>query len=256
MQRIVARKMAYSSAASGVDMVKGEGGQNLGINIPLFFVPTIDWRGWGPRGVGLPFLRRLPSGKIKSSKVSNNLRRDKEFCHECRFCCTLSVCTDETGTSFKDSELELNKSVSGMRGRRMITARMGYQVDMKMYKTNDYRCLKPIGGRPSVEWPHYDMASHRAAKTETELEQAEIIPFDINFFNMEDPRVFKAFTNPKTGVKLWKKTYGFDYVTFSQGLGGKSNASECHQHCLKAEFGKFARQCKRSGGLFKCCILG
>ena len=33
------------------------------------------------------------------------IRRDKEFCHECRFCCTLSVCTTKDGTYFKDSSI-------------------------------------------------------------------------------------------------------------------------------------------------------
>lgn len=160
------------------------------------------------------------------------------------------------GTTFKDSGSELNRTASRPRGRRMITAMMGYSVDMKLYKAPDYRCLKPIEGRPSIEWPHYYMKSFRAAKTETELKKAETIPFNVNFLNMEDPKVFKAFTNAKSGVELWKKTYGFDFVTFLEGLGGKANVSQCHQHCLRAEYGKFAQQCKRSGGLFKCCILG
>ena len=160
------------------------------------------------------------------------------------------------GTTFKDSAAELNRTATSPRDSREITAMMGYQVDMKLYKANDYRCLKPIDGRPSIEWPHYDMESFRAAKTKAELQQAETIPFDVNFFNMEDPKVFKAFTNPKSGVELWKKTYGFDFVTFLEGLGGKANISRCHQHCLRAEYGSFAQQCKRSGGLFKCCILG
>ena len=183
-------------------------------------------------------------------------RRDKEFCHECRFCCTLSVCTDALGTTFRDSGAELNKTAAQPRGGREVSAKMGYQVDMKLYKANDYRCLKPIAGRPSIEWPHYYMASFRAAKTEAELQKAETIPFNVNYFNMEDPKVFKALTNPKSGADLWKKTYGFDFVALLGGMGGKANVNQCHQHCLRAEYGKFARQCKKSGGLFKCCILG
>ena len=33
------------------------------------------------------------------------IRRDKEFCHEGRFCCTLSVCTTTDGSYFKDSSI-------------------------------------------------------------------------------------------------------------------------------------------------------
>ena len=44
--------------------------------------------------------------------LSIYFRRDKKFCHECRFCCTLSVCTDKEGTTFTDSELPLNISAN------------------------------------------------------------------------------------------------------------------------------------------------
>ena len=222
LHRIVARGMACSSAASGDDEFTG--------------LALTTW---------------------KEAKVNLKIfRRDKEFCHECRFCCTLSVCTDAMGTTFRDSGAELNKTAAQPRGSREVSAKMGYQVDMKLYKANDYRCLKPIAGRPSIEWPHYYMASFRAAKTESELQKAETIPFNVNYLNMEDPKVFKALTNPKSGADLMKKTYGFDFVALLGGMGGKANVNQCHQHCLRAEYGKFARQCKKSGGFFKCCILG
>ena len=37
-------------------------------------------------------------------------RRDKEFCHSCRYCCTLSVCTTQHGTYFSQST---EKNISG-----------------------------------------------------------------------------------------------------------------------------------------------
>ena len=71
------------------------------------------------------------------------IRRDKEFCHECRFCCTLSVCTTGNGTYFKDSK-ELNNAQPLS---QQLSGKAGFQVDIKLYKSPDYRCLKPIKGR-------------------------------------------------------------------------------------------------------------
>merc|ERR1712241_1205852 len=45
------------------------------------------------------------------------IRRDKVFCHECRFCCTLSVCTDKEGKSYyRDS---LDKPLNGSKNKAM-----------------------------------------------------------------------------------------------------------------------------------------
>ena len=45
-------------------------------------------------------------------------RRDKVFCHECRFCCTLSVCTDKQGKSYyRDS---LDKPLNGSKNKVFI----------------------------------------------------------------------------------------------------------------------------------------
>ena len=48
-------------------------------------------------------------------------------------------------------------------------------MDIKLYKSPDYRCLKPIPGRPSIRWPHYDMQQFREAKTEEELDEELLI---------------------------------------------------------------------------------
>ena len=44
-------------------------------------------------------------------------RRDKEFCHECRFCCTLSVCTNKDGTYFINSP---DKPLNGSKNKVFI----------------------------------------------------------------------------------------------------------------------------------------
>ena len=82
------------------------------------------------------------------------------------------------------------------------------------------------------------------------------MPFDINQFNMEDPKVFKRMLDSKNVQDLWKKTYGFDFSSPIPGANKKANMSICQQECLKEEYGEWAQKCKREGGFFKCCILG
>ena len=41
--------------------------------------------------------------------------------------------------------------------------------------------------------------------------QAKIQKFDNNFFNFEDPEVYRKFINPNE-TDIWKKTYGYDYA--------------------------------------------
>ena len=118
------------------------------------------------------------------------VRRDKVFCHECRFCCTLSVCTSKDGTYFTDSTEEslqqsenkvlitLYLEVYYYSFNEAVNAAIGYLTDMRMYKYPDYRCLKPKPGLPSSQWPHYDMEQHRAAKSVQELKKVDEIPFD------------------------------------------------------------------------------
>ena len=179
-------------------------------------------------------------------------RRDKHFCHECRFCCSLSVCTNSTGNFFKDTQKEELGAVKN----QAISAKAAFEVDMKMFKDNDYRCLKPKKGVSPEKWPHHFMPEFRAAKTEKELKKVKEMPFDINLFNMEDPAVFKRMLDEKKGPGLWRKTYGFDFSAIIEGRGMEGNMTRCRMACLEAEYGDFAKQCKKEGGFFKCCMIG
>ena len=135
------------------------------------------------------------------------------------------------------------------------TAVLGYSTDMRMYKSYDFRCLKPKDGVPIEKWPHYEMHGFRAAKTEKELDKVKEIPFDKFFFNFEDPNILKAMTDgTEKGLHLWKQTYGFDWADWSLGHGANVSFYENRKHCLLAEYGKFAQECKKKGGFFKCCI--
>ena len=88
------------------------------------------------------------------------IRRDKEFCHECRFCCTLSICTTATGNFYKDSD----KEKAGADKKNKISAKSAFENEHKMFKSHDYRCLKPKKGVSPEKWPHYYMPDYRKAK--------------------------------------------------------------------------------------------
>ena len=100
------------------------------------------------------------------------------------------------------------------------------------------------------------MSGYRAAKTKKELDKVEEIPFDKYFFNFEDPEVLIAMTDgTKKGLELWKKTYGFDWAEWTDGEGKKQSLGKAKIHCLRAEYDKFAQDCKKDKGVFKCCVF-
>ena len=98
------------------------------------------------------------------------------------------------------------------------------------------------------------MESFNAAKTKEELEKVEELDFDKYFMNLENPRIFKEMLIGRRRKKLWKKTYGFDYVFFKKNKFSSSTYG-CYEHCLKAEFHDFAKKCKQKRGFFKCCMF-
>ena len=149
-------------------------------------------------------------------------RRDKEYCHECRYCCTLSICTTSEGFAWGNYYEHSNKTLREALHKGQLDgipeAVIGFSIDKLMYKKNDFRCLKPKDGVPIEKWPHYEMHGYRAAKTEEELSKVQEIPFDKNFFNFEDPEVLNSFTDGSdNSVNLWKKTYGFDWGVWRRG---------------------------------------
>ena len=134
-----------------------------------------------------------------------------------------------------------------------INAKFGFETDQKMWKNNDYRCLKPNLNLKPEEWPHYDMKGYRKASTKEELENVKEIKYDKYFFNFEDPKIFKEMMVGNRRKHLWKKTFGYDFVYFHDTKNLYSMLP-CHTYCLKAEHARFARKCKEKGGLFKCCL--
>ena len=162
------------------------------------------------------------------------------------------------GTTFLDSAGFQANDTKHQDGGQELNAKNLYQTDHALYKNPDYRCLKPKKGIPSSKWPHYEMDGHRAAKTKRELSNVQEIKFDKYFFNFADPAILKEMTDSKSKriEQIWKDSYGYDTVHLIFSNKNYQEISPCAVDCLKAEFSYFAQQCKRAGGVFKCCISG
>ena len=158
------------------------------------------------------------------------------------------MCTTPDGTYYKDSE-----QVGDISGGE-VDAMIGFGMDRTMWKNRDFRCLKPKSKLEPEYWPHYEMKGFRAAKTKDELENIEEVEFDKFFFNLEDPKVFNEMVKGENRKKVWKKTYGFDFVSFNDRNESGMAFTKCYKHCLKAEYKEFAKKCRKNGGFFKCCM--
>ena len=159
------------------------------------------------------------------------------------------MCKYKHGTKIKHSNRDRKKN-----GDKYVDALSLFYNDQRMYKKNDYRCLKPVETKPPEKWPHYEMKGFRAANTEDEIRRVKEIPYDNNFFNFEDPNVFEAFTSRKMGRQLWRKTYGYDFISINKSPKHPVRAYQCIRHCFMAEYGNFANRCRKRGGFFKCCL--
>ena len=83
---------------------------------------------------------------------------------------------------------------------------------------------------------------------------------------------FEALIKCKVLIKLYyyfkmsNRSYNFlidtkQFLLTWEGLGYDTchkiegyNVDKCHQDCKRLEKSDFAKQCKKDGGLFKCCI--
>ena len=54
-----------------------------------------------------------------------------------------------------------------------LDAMKAFGNDQRLYKRNDFRCLKPSKYTPPENWTYYDMEDYRAAKTKDELENVK-----------------------------------------------------------------------------------
>jgi len=189
------------------------------------------------------------------------VRRERAFCHECRYCCTLPFC------SYKDI---YNKTI--VEGEEIFGNKLAEEQEMSLlavydlratktfYKDNDERCLKPEyseGKKPEnpEKWDYYDPDEFYDATTQETLDKAKTYKFDKNFFNFEDPEVLYSFMDPKQ-KSIWRKTYGFDYVNIEDLKDPtKKPMEESYVECERTRRrSKFAQTCRKNGGFFNCCL--
>jgi len=149
------------------------------------------------------------------------VRREKAFCHECRYCCTLPFC------SYKDSDetIAIGEEHFGEKEETehqeiALLAIYDLRATKTFYKDNDDRCLKPEyskGKKPKNpgKWDYYNPDEFYYATTQKALDKAKTHTFNKNFLNFEDPKVLYNFMNPKKKI-IWKKTYGIEYVNMEK----------------------------------------
>ena len=187
------------------------------------------------------------------------IRRDKVFCHECRFCCTLPMCVvdpgGEEGTTFEGAKLELKDQINKKSAADL------YFSQYHRYKKEDYYCLKPFSHNNPKRWNQYDMEKYRKAYTKEALENVPVYKFDNRLNNFVDPKVHKVFTKTeKSSYQSWKETYNLWVRRIPPYHDAKKNAfidydiNVCLKRCLKMERSKFGKRCKRNKGYFKCCL--
>ena len=158
------------------------------------------------------------------------------------------MCTNQDGTRFKNTSNIPEEG--GQVGK--IDASLAFLIGQRMYKQKDYRCLKPKGKVKPEKWPYYEMEGFRTAKSKEEFKKVKEYRYDNYFFNFEDPKVFKKMMKGRKGRNLWRKTYGFDFVSLNQKPNQIVKHQECYEYCFKAERRRFANHCHKDGGLFKC----
>ena len=148
------------------------------------------------------------------------VRRDKRGCHECRFCCTLPMCTYPPGgrdnTVFDGlHDLKLEDQQKNVIGANDI-----FFSEELIFRSDDYRCLKPNSHKDPKKWHAYDMKAYRTAFSSKTLKNVSSIKHDNNMFNFDDPKVFKSFTkSEKYAKKYWRNTYGLYYIKTIPGHG-------------------------------------
>ena len=122
------------------------------------------------------------------------IRRDKRGCHECKFCCTLPMCTYPPGgrdNTVFDEKISLEENQSLLKAKNIFWS---HEI---IYKNYDYRCVKPYSHKDPKKWHMYDMEPFRHAHNSKVFKLVPSYEPDNKMFNFEDPKVFKRFVKSK-----------------------------------------------------------
>jgi len=188
------------------------------------------------------------------------IRRDKFRCHECRFCCTLPMCTFPPG-DMKDTVYDgiENQNAVNQKEKNQLLASDIFFSNV-FYYVYDYRCIKPYSHPDPEKWHTWEVEGFRAASSEKMLENVQSFPYNKYMYNLADPKILEfASKNEKNARKFWKKGHGVNYVkrmpyiNSTEGFPIFVNMLKCIKKCIKIENSKFAHSCRKKGGYLKCC---
>ena len=128
----------------------------------------------------------------------------------------------------------------------------------EMLYTHDYRCLKPDSHKDPKKWHAYEVEGYRKASTPVQLEDVQTFPYNNYMYNFEDPKNLRAVTkSSKSARKWWRKAHGIYYATTIPAVMKSNffmNVTVCTEKCIEMENSKFANECHKKGGYFKCCV--
>merc|ERR1719369_539878 len=117
------------------------------------------------------------------------VRRDKMACHECRFCCTLPMCTYDPGSK-ENTVFDMEHKIELKNQKNNVTAREIFFSDQIVYVSDDYYCLKPDKNKDPKKWHRYEATGFRQAFNKTMLEDTTTFKYDKYLNNFDDPKIF------------------------------------------------------------------
>merc|ERR1711915_729872 len=176
------------------------------------------------------------------------IRRDTAACHECRFCCSLLVCTFKDGNGEPTNRYE-KEFETGSKDIRALSRTLGSGLGDPFYG-----CYKPEEKRVDpASWGLFDLDSFYDTTDKVEnYKEGKAEKFDKNYMNFEDPEVLREMTEPENEegevTKTWQKTFNVDFAAVGADSG------KCVLNCEEARKGKFAEDCHKNNGIFKCCM--
>jgi hypothetical protein len=101
--------------------------------------------------------------KSKGGLFKCCIRRDKRSCHECRYCCTLPMCTMPPGGK-EYTEFDGLEDLKLVSQKNVLKANDLFFSTEHIYKDDDYHCLKPDSHKKKEKWRKYDMDKPKVLK--------------------------------------------------------------------------------------------
>ena len=122
------------------------------------------------------------------------IRRDKIGCHECRFCCTLPMCTYPPGAK-ENTIFDIEHQLELKKQKNKLTADGIFFSDQPVHLSLDYYCLKPDSHEDPKKWHIYEAAGFRKAFNKEMLENITTFEYDKYLYSLTDPKIFNTFTS-------------------------------------------------------------